>query len=45
MLMRSVMDDLLTRKESPLVERATIIRDGLLMPGFSYLSDYLNNSK
>jgi saccharopine dehydrogenase (NAD+, L-lysine-forming) len=45
MLMRSVMDDLLTRKENPLIERATIIRDGLLMPGFSYLSDYLNNSK
>jgi alanine dehydrogenase len=43
MLMKSVMDDLLTGTESSLLERATIIKDGILMPKFSYLSDYLND--
>jgi saccharopine dehydrogenase (NAD+, L-lysine-forming) len=41
MLMKSVMDDILTRKESQLIEKATIIKNGLLTPKFSYLQDYL----
>jgi saccharopine dehydrogenase (NAD+, L-lysine-forming) len=44
MLMNSVLDDILTQTESPMVERATIIKDGYLMPKYSYLTDYLNDS-
>jgi saccharopine dehydrogenase (NAD+, L-lysine forming) len=43
MLIKSVLDDILTCTESSLIERATIIKDGKLMPKFSYLSDYLND--
>ena len=40
MLMKSVMDDILTQTESPMIERATILRDGNLTSAFSYLRDY-----
>jgi alanine dehydrogenase len=43
MLMKSVMHDILTRTESSLLEKATVIKDGNLMPRFSYLSDYLSD--
>jgi saccharopine dehydrogenase (NAD+, L-lysine forming) len=43
MLMKSVMADILTRSETPLIERATIILDGKLTKPFLYLSDYLND--
>ena len=43
MLMKSVMADILTRTETPLIERATIMRDGKLTKPFLYLSDYLND--
>jgi len=42
MLMSNVLQDLLSETASPMIERATIIRDGILTPGYSYLSDYLN---
>jgi len=41
MLMKSVMYDILTQTESPMIERATILRDGNLTSAFSYLRDYL----
>ena len=40
MLMKSVMYDILTQTESPMIERATILRDGNLTSAFSYLRDY-----
>jgi saccharopine dehydrogenase (NAD+, L-lysine forming) len=43
MLMKSVLDDILGKTESSLIEGATIIKDGKVMPKFSYLSDYLND--
>lgn len=42
MLMNSVLNDLLTEIESPMIERATILRDGKLTSGYNYLNDYLN---
>jgi len=45
MLMNSVLHDILTRSESPMVERATIIKDGRLMPKYSYLTDYLDDTE
>ena len=45
MLMNSVLHDILTRSESPMVERATIIKEGRLMPKYSYLADYLNDTE
>jgi saccharopine dehydrogenase (NAD+, L-lysine forming) len=44
MLMNSVLHDILTQSESPMVERATIIKDGRLTPKYSYLADYLNDT-
>ena len=38
MLMNSVLNDILTRTESPMIERATITKDGKLMPKYSYSS-------
>jgi hypothetical protein len=43
MLMKSVMDDLLTQTESPMIERATILKDGNLTSTFFYLRDYLTS--
>jgi alanine dehydrogenase len=42
MLMNSVLQDILTQTESPMVQRATILNNGILMPRYSYLDDYLN---
>jgi hypothetical protein len=42
MLMDSVLHDILTEANTPMVERATIIKDGSLMPKYLYLEDYLN---
>ena len=41
MLMNSVLHDILTQSESPMVERATIINNGILMPKYSYLEDFI----
>lgn len=41
MLITSVMHDILTQTESPMVERATILQDGRLTFRYSYLEDYL----
>jgi hypothetical protein len=43
MLMSNVLQDLLTETASPMIERATIIRDGKLTARYDYLSDYLNS--
>jgi saccharopine dehydrogenase (NAD+, L-lysine-forming) len=42
MLMNNVLHDLLTGTESPMIIRATILKDGRLTPGYTYLTDYLN---
>ena len=42
-LMLNILDDLLTETNSPMIERATILKGGKLTPAFSYLDDYLNN--
>ncbi len=41
-LMSNVLHDLLTRAASPMIERATILRDGKLTSRYNYLNDYLN---
>jgi saccharopine dehydrogenase (NAD+, L-lysine forming) len=41
-LMSNVLDDILSGKESSMIERATILKNGLLTPGYAYLNDYLN---
>ena len=43
-LMKNALHDLLTGTESPMIERATIIKDGNLTSHFNYLSDYLGES-
>jgi alanine dehydrogenase len=40
-MISSVMHDLLTETESPMIKRATILKNGLLTPAYSYLTDYL----
>ncbi len=42
MLMSNVLHDLLSEIASPMIERATILKDGSLTPGYNYLNDYLN---
>jgi saccharopine dehydrogenase (NAD+, L-lysine forming) len=42
MLMSNVLHDLLSEINSPMIERATIIKGGRLMAGYNYLNDYLN---
>jgi saccharopine dehydrogenase (NAD+, L-lysine forming) len=42
MLMSNVLHDLMSKIASPMIERATIIRDGKLTDRYSYLNDYLN---
>jgi len=42
MLMSNVLHDLLTQTASPMIERATILRDGKLTPRYVYLTEYLN---
>jgi saccharopine dehydrogenase (NAD+, L-lysine-forming) len=41
-LMRNTLHDLFTNKENSIIERATILKNGKLTSGFSYLEDYLN---
>lgn len=41
-LMKSVLNDLFTGNESRLLERATILKNGILTEPFKYLDDYLN---
>jgi saccharopine dehydrogenase (NAD+, L-lysine forming) len=41
-LMTNALHDLLTGIESPMIERATILKAGKLTPTFNYLNDYLN---
>jgi len=42
-LMDSVLKDFLTRNETSMLERATILKDGMLTKNFSYLEAYLND--
>jgi saccharopine dehydrogenase (NAD+, L-lysine forming) len=42
MLMSNVLHDLLSEIPSPMIERATILRDGKLTDRYSYLNEYLN---
>jgi saccharopine dehydrogenase (NAD+, L-lysine forming) len=42
MLMSNVLHDLLTETESPMIERARILKNGCLTPRYSYLNEYLN---
>lgn len=42
MLMGNVMHDLLTEIPSPMIDRATILRDGKLTSRYTYLNDFLN---
>lgn len=42
LLMNDTMNDLLTARDSPMLKRATILKNGVLTPPFSYLKDYLN---
>ena len=41
-LMGKALHDLFTFRDSPLINRATIISKGILTPDFSYLKEYLN---
>jgi len=41
-LMGSVLHDLLSEIESPMITRATILKAGKITPRYEYLSDYLN---
>jgi hypothetical protein len=42
MLMTSALHDLLSGENTPLIERATILRKGKLTQKYSYLNEYLN---
>jgi saccharopine dehydrogenase (NAD+, L-lysine forming) len=41
-LTNNVLHDLLSGNESPMLKRATILKDGILTSRYDYLSDYLN---
>jgi hypothetical protein len=41
MLMTSALHDLFSGDNTALIERATILRNGKLTPGYTYLNDYL----
>jgi len=43
MLMSNVLHYLLSETTSPMIERATILRDGKLTPRYNYLNEYLNS--
>lgn len=43
-LMGNALHDLFTSTDSPMIKRATILKDGILTPDFKYLNDYLNYS-
>jgi hypothetical protein len=38
-LMKYVLEDLISGS-SPIIERATMVKNGMLMPGYSYLEEY-----
>ncbi|MBN1107703.1 MAG: hypothetical protein JXR66_01355 [Bacteroidales bacterium] len=42
MLMTDIVNDLLTKRDSAMLERATILNKGKLTAPFAYLEDYLN---
>jgi saccharopine dehydrogenase (NAD+, L-lysine forming) len=42
LLMQNALHDLLTGSQSPMIERATILKDGQLTPEFKYLDNYLH---
>jgi alanine dehydrogenase len=42
MLMGNVLHDLLTEIPSPMIARATILKNGVLTPRYIYLNDFLN---
>ena len=42
-LIESTLHDLFSENESPVIERATILKNGKLTPMFSYLEDYLSD--
>jgi saccharopine dehydrogenase (NAD+, L-lysine forming) len=44
MLMENVLYSLFTQSEDNMIKRATILKDGELTPGFSYLNDYLSRT-
>jgi len=41
--MHNVLHDLFSGKKSTMIERATILKNGYLTPGFLYLNEYLND--
>ncbi len=41
-LMQNALHDILSDIESPMIERATILKNGMLTPAFSYLREYLD---
>ena len=43
-LMRNALHYFFTNSGNPMIERATILRNGKLTPGFKYLEDYLNST-
>jgi hypothetical protein len=42
-LINSVLYELISNNKSPMIERATILKDGKLTSTFTYLNDYLND--
>jgi hypothetical protein len=42
MLMSNVLHNLLSGIDSPMIKRATILKNGHLTPGYTYLNDYLH---
>ena len=42
-LINNVLHDLFSENESPMITRATILKNGRLTPAFEYLFDYLGN--
>jgi len=42
-VIHSVMHDLLSGNNSPMIQRATILKNGKLTPSYEYLNDYLNS--
>jgi alanine dehydrogenase len=43
-LMQNALHDIMAGIESPMIERATILKNGMLTPAFSYLHEYLDGS-
>ncbi len=43
LLIKNALHDILSGIESPMIERAIILKNGNLTPAFSYLNEYLND--